>query len=137
MIQFRENEIELTDDQMEILAGISQLQATCHQNAVNAGWHSDLETGKPLKRNKLELIALMHSELSEALEGVRKNLNDDKLKNRLMEEVELADCIIRICDYAGLYELDLAGAILEKIEYNKNREDHKIEARKQDGGKKY
>lgn len=120
-----------------IMSGIDTLQFTCFQNSVNAGWHSDLETGKPLKRNKLELIALMHSELSEALEGVRKNLNDDKLPHRLMEEVELADCIIRIMDYAGLYELDLAGAILEKIAYNQQREDHQVENRRQENGKKF
>lgn len=127
-----ENYLEFT-----IKNGIETLQTKCFQNSVNAGWHSDLETGKPLKRNKLELIALMHSELSEALEAIRKDLNDDKLPHRKGEEVELADCIIRIMDYAGLYELDLAGAILEKIAYNQQRADHKPENRRQENGKKF
>lgn len=61
---------------------------------------------------------------------------DDKLKHRLMEEVELADALIRIFDYAGAYKLDLGGALLEKMAYNKNRADHKIENRRKEGGKK-
>ena len=53
-----------------------------------------------------------------------------------MEEVELADTVIRIMDYAGRWGLDIGGAIMEKLEYNKNRADHKIENRKL-GGKKF
>jgi NTP pyrophosphatase (non-canonical NTP hydrolase) len=53
-----------------------------------------------------------------------------------MLEVELADTVIRIADLCGGLKLDLAGAILEKLEYNAKREDHKIENRKKEGGKK-
>lgn len=102
---------------------------------VAAGWWTDINTGLRKNRNKAELICLMHSELSEALEGVRKNCNDDKLPDRLMEEVELADTLIRIFDYAGAYGLDLGGAMIEKLEYNRNRADHKIENRLKPGGK--
>jgi NTP pyrophosphatase (non-canonical NTP hydrolase) len=62
---------------------------------------------------------------------------DDHLKHRKMLEVELADCIIRILDMAGLYNLDVAGAIAEKHEYNAKRADHKKENRQADGGKKF
>ena len=79
----------------------------------------------------------MHSELSEAMEGVRKNQMDDHLPHRKMEEVELADCVIRILDYAGAYGLDVFGAIAEKVEYNKKRQDHKIENRKKGNGKAF
>lgn len=104
----------------------------------NDQWWHDARTGELLPdRNKGELIALMHSELSECLEGVRKNLKDDKLPHRRMEEVELVDCLIRIFDYAGNWNLDLEGAYQEKRAYNKTRADHKLEARKAEGGKAF
>ena len=95
-------------------------------------------TGHPPKeRNIGELLMLTVSELAEAMEGHRKNLMDDKLPHRPMLEVELADAIIRIFDLAGGLGLDLEGAYREKMEYNNNRPDHKIENRKEAHGKKY
>ena len=88
-------------------------------------------------RNKGELIALMHSELSEALEGVRKNKMDDHLPNRPSVEVELADTVIRIFDMCGAFGYDLGGAIQEKLDYNKQRLDHKLSERMKDDGKKF
>lgn len=105
-------------------------------SCVAAGWYTDLKTGEPKERNFGEVIALMHSELSEALEGHRKGLMDDHLPHRLSMEVELADCIIRILDTAGSLNLDIGGAIKEKFEYNQHRDDHKLENRKAEGGKK-
>lgn len=77
------------------------------------------------------------SELSEAMEGLRKSLMDDKLPHRPMMEVELADAVIRIGDLAGAMGFDLVGAILEKLEYNRTRADHKLENRAAEGGKKF
>ena len=116
-----------------------------HEQNVKAGWWNDLETGESLKsnsgeapkRNVPEMLCLIHSEISEAMEGFRKNLMDDKLPHRSMLEVELADAVIRICDMAGGLGLDLQGAIEEKLEYNKNRADHKIENRLTENGKKF
>ncbi len=99
-------------------------------HAANQKWWHDLETGQPIQRNFGELIALCHSELSEALEGHRKNLMDDKLPHRKMAEVELADTVIRIFDIAAGLGMDLQGAYQEKMAYNAVREDHKHEARK-------
>jgi hypothetical protein len=115
---------------------INSMVAGIHARNIKAGWWSNLDTGEPLNRNDGEMIALMHSELSEALEGLRKNLMDTHLPYRPMVEVEMADTIIRIMDFCGGKGLDLGGAIVEKLEYNAHREDHKIEARKGAFGKK-
>lgn len=114
---------------------LNDFSKLCH--AANIKWWRDINTGDPLKRNKGELIALMHSELSEALEGERKDLMDDKLPNRKMAEVELVDTLIRIFDYAGGFGYDLQGAFEEKMRYNTQRQDHTHEARKIAGGKQF
>ena len=104
---------------------------------ANAKWWVDIHTNEPIERNFGELIALCHSELSEALEGHRKNLQYDKLPHRKMAEVELADCIIRILDIGAGLGMDLQGAYEEKMAFNAVREDHKIENRLLPAGKKY
>jgi NTP pyrophosphatase (non-canonical NTP hydrolase) len=105
--------------------------------AENDRWWRDPKTNERVERNTGELLMLMVSELAEAMEGHRKDLMDDKLPHRKMFEVELADCIIRICDTAGQMGLDLGGAVAEKLEYNSTRKDHANEARLAPGGKKY
>lgn len=79
--------------------------ADCH--ARNQTWWHDPKTGEKLVRNKGELLMLMVSELSESMEGARKGLMDDKLPHRKMEEVELADFLIRLFDYAGGFGYEL------------------------------
>lgn len=90
-------------------------QEAVHQNARDKGWWDE-------ERNKGEAIALMHSELSEALEALRKGEQaDEKCPEFSNLEVELADVIIRIMDFAGGEDLDIAGAIVAKHAYNKTR----------------
>lgn len=109
---------------------------TVHQTAIDAGWYTDIETGAPMHRNFGEVVALMHSELSEALEADRKGTIDDKLPQFDARAVEFADCVIRIMDTCEYLGLDLAGAIVAKNRYNRTREDHTMDTRK-NGGKKY
>lgn len=127
----------LTPSELDAMLGLRAAIRIAHDTANRAGWYRDPKTGKPVKRNFGEVIALMHSELSEALEADRKSLQDDKLPHRSGVEVELADCVIRIFDTAAALNLDLAGAIIEKNRYNMQRADHKLAARRKSGGKKY
>lgn len=67
-------------------------------------------------------IALMHSELSEALEADRKSIEaDDKIPEFSGLEAELADTVIRILDFAGARGLRLGEAIQAKMLYNLSR----------------
>lgn len=121
----------------ELAVSVSMVQQFCHGVAKECGWWDDPATGLPKERNDGELIALMHSELSEALEALRKDLQDDHLPHRKGVECELADTIIRIMDYAGARDLDVAGALVEKLRYNSTRTDHKASARIEQNGKRF
>lgn len=188
---------------------IDDLVADLHGRNVAAGWWSDTATGHRKARNVGEMLMLAVSEICEVPSGNRILTEmDDKLPHRLMFEVELADCIIRLFDTAGgtgvklgdaikaifdrdmlpigpfspawgdmmlmlpirhlsdameanrkgrihdygifigravfdvfaigiAANLDVPSAIVEKMEFNAQRADHKIENRKAEGGKKY
>ena len=127
----------MTRDEELAYMGLMFAQKLAHKTAVDAGWYRDANTGEPVNRNFGEVVALMHTELSEALEADRTSLMDDKLPHRDGREVEFADCIIRILDTAEALGLDVAGALIEKNRYNQHRADHKLSARGVDGGKRY
>lgn len=138
-------------NQTAIKTQVKYVISLCHGLAVESGWWTNMKTGEALatpsfgrskdrdilKINVPEKLCLIHSEVSEGMEGFRKGLMDDKLPRRSMLEVELADAVIRIFDLAGGLGLDVAGAMVEKLQFNATREDHKLEVRAKDGGKAF
>ncbi|WP_410769604.1 hypothetical protein [Fontibacillus sp. BL9] len=112
--------------------GINDLVKAAHRNAVNKGWWDE-------DRSFGEIIALIHSEASEALEDYRNGRDitevwyeNKELKTRLNDPItpnckpcgipsELADIVIRVFDACGRYDIDLEKAITEKMAYNSTR----------------
>jgi len=111
----------------------------CYSASSKAGWWKEYEAMPEEYRNfyVTTKLCLIHSEISEAMEGLRKGLPDDHLPHRPMFDVELADAIIRIADLAGALGVDLGSVVEEKMEYNAKRQDHKLENREKEGGKKF
>ena len=97
---------------------INKLIEKSHDIAISkGGWDKEREIP--------ELIALIHSELSEALEEYRVSENlDIRYENNKPEGfvVELADVLIRIFDLSGKYKIDLKKALETKLKYNETRE---------------
>ena len=129
------SEYEIVTAQPIVVDSLNGFANTCHE--ANMKWWTSPVTGQLLIRNKGELLMLIVSEIAECMEGVRKDQMDDHLPKRKMEEVELADALIRIFDYAAAYKLDLSGAFAEKMLYNATRVDHTHAARLAPGGKKF
>ena len=131
-------------DKESYLAGISaqvinDLCRDCHASARAAGWWMDPTTGTDMTGNiyfQVTKLGLIHAEVSEGVEGLRRQAMDDKLPEFPMEAVELVDVLIRTFDYAGAKGYDLGTILKKKMEFNKVRADHKIENRiNKPGGK--
>lgn len=100
-----------------LTASIEGLCQTCRSDATANGWWEQ-------PRSEAELIALMHSELSEALECIRENEPDlyfDAVGKPLGKMSEYADVLIRIFDAVGDQGAELADAVHKKILFNRTR----------------
>lgn len=148
--------------QILISNAVEALVGACHGASYNAGWWTGpakLDVRQLLRdpeNSQLgpdlgpwvagavfsQKLTLIHSEISEAMEGDRKSLPDDKLPQYPMRVVELADALIRCADLAGCIIPPDAGytfgdVVAAKMAYNSTRADHKPEARAAAGGKAY
>lgn len=122
----------------------------CFGASFAAGWHHEPITGERVKPIPVPTkLMLTVSELGEAMEGHRKSLQDEHLRQYPSLLVELADALIRVCDLAGVLLDDpefvqkfslgsttFGEIVAAKMLYNADRQDHKIEARLA-GGKAY
>ena len=99
----------------DVIDVLDRITSQCYTTAMMKGWW-DSNRGIP------ECIALIHSELSEALEYHRMGrVPDDHLPEFDGLTVELADVIIRVFDLAGRHKLKLSEALLAKMAYNESR----------------
>jgi NTP pyrophosphatase (non-canonical NTP hydrolase) len=98
---------------------ISELQNKVHSLAKAKGWWDNPNPNFP------EKLALVHAELSEALEDYRNDLdiNATTYNNGKPEGIpsELADVVIRVLDMCGYYGIDLEKIMIEKHQYNESR----------------
>lgn len=125
-------------EKMEFIDAWNDTADEIHQTCRDKGFWDDrerVEVVLPEKKYKYldpkrswqfvinEALMLVVTEISEAVEAVRHgNPPDDKVPQFSGLEAELADAVIRIMDLAAGYDLDVAGAIVAKAEYNKGRE---------------
>lgn len=103
-----------------MLVNLVEIQQECGLIAKEKGWDEE-------ERTFGEWLALMHSELSEALEDFRDGHAINEIWYRLDDgkpcgiPTELADCIIRILHFCHYYNIDMVKVLSIKLQYNKNR----------------
>lgn len=108
----------------------ADLVLLCHGEAVKNGHYHDPDTGEPVDYSVIDLIYLVFRELHEAISANRAGEMDKHLPHRLGVEVEIADALIILFGACGHLGLDLGGAMVEKIEFNRTRADHKARNRR-------
>jgi hypothetical protein len=122
---------------------LEEMAEECHKASYNNGWWHDPDTGEELPTEGFLgahvigcKIGLINSEVSEIMEGHRKQKMDDKLPQYKEMHVEMVDVLIRLLDLAGKEKAPITEIYDAKMEYNGTRIDHKLQDRK-NGGKLY
>lgn len=127
---------EATTDEVAILTAVRKMQKHSNRTATARGWHRDPHGNVETLDFPRQLL-LMHGEISEAMEGDRRRIFDEKLPHRDAREVELADLMLRVMDVAEEMGFDIGTAFIEKNRYNLSRADHNEADRGQPGVKAY
>ena len=110
---------ELEPDEAVFIESWNEMAARVHKVAIDHGWWDN--TLSDIK-DVLMRIALIHSELGEATEFVRKgNPSSDHITTHTGLEEELADVVIRLMDMSCWYQYDIPGAIVRKNRFNETR----------------
>jgi NTP pyrophosphatase (non-canonical NTP hydrolase) len=138
----------LTPEQFD---GLRQIADACYQTTVSKGFHEEdtelayaieLAEALPMETNPIlkvlraaeasrfgNLLALMHGEVTEVHDVFRAGHEiteiwyegDGERPKPEGVPIELADIVIRVFDTCGLYGIDIASAIADKMHYNTTR----------------
>lgn len=110
----------------ELAEALEQLKSLAHNNSVAHGFWRERND------NPYEKLVLIHAEVSEVVEDIRKGMEFSKTKynrNRSLAGLpkpegiptEIADILIRCFDFCGRYDIDIGKAVIEKMTYNEKR----------------
>lgn len=107
---------------------LNMLAKTAHAMSDSKGFWAEENAVMSLHPEMTPIImgnklALIHSEVSEVLEALRKPepVASKKIPPYMEEEDECADILIRLMDYCGKRNIDIGGAVIQKMLYNANR----------------